>query len=42
MEFLCGDTYLGTKSELRTIGKGSRRIVIYTSGIHLEEEALVG
>ena len=42
MKFLCGDTYLGTKTELRSVGEGSGGIVIDTGGIHLEEETLGG
>ena len=42
MKFLCGDTYLGTKTELCSVGEGSRCIVVDAGGIHFKEEAVCG
>ena len=42
MEFLGGDAYLGTESELCSVGEGSRCIVVDTGGIYLEEETVGG
>ena len=42
MEFLGGDAYLGTESELCSVGEGSWCIVVDTSGIYLEEETVGG
>jgi hypothetical protein len=42
MKFLCGDTYLGTKTELRSVGEGSGGIVIDTSCVHFAKETLGG
>lgn len=38
MQFLCGYSYLCSKSELGSVGKGGGGIVVYAGSIYLVEE----